>query len=101
MDMDYSVNNFKDAVKMFSVVFSLSFLRHVMSEDFKDLTTCKISYFHYENLSVQCTEIFSAVKIEKFIGKIDIFNILAQNIDCGYMFKYPQSMFWGQKYRVS
>ena len=46
---------------------------------------------------------FSAVKSENFIGKIDIFNILAQNIDCGYMLKrphrdgsneYPQSMFW-------
>ena len=43
---------------------------------------------HYENLPMQCTEIFSAVKIENFIRKIpmknfDIF-IFAQNIDCGY-----------------
>ena len=45
-----------------------------------------------------CTEIFSAVKIENFIGKIfDIFNIFAQIIDCGYTLEppqYQQSMFW-------
>ena len=44
METDHSVN-FADAVKVFSVVFSLNFLRHVMSEDLKDLTTCKISFF--------------------------------------------------------
>ena len=41
---DYCVN-FKDSINMFTVVFSMSFLRHVMSEDFKDLTTCKIISF--------------------------------------------------------
>ena len=46
---------------------------------------------------------FSAVKIENFNGKNDIFNIFAQNIDFGYPLEppprgssneYPQSMFW-------
>ena len=58
---------------------------------------------HYENLPMQYTEIFSALKIEKFQLKIfDIFLIFAQNIDCGYTLElprqggsneYPQSMF--------
>ena len=50
-------------------------------------------------------EIFSAVNFGKFHWKkIDIFNRLAQNIDCGYTLEpprrgggsneYPQSMFW-------
>ena len=44
---------------------------------------------HYENLPMQYTDFFSAVKIEKFIRKTnEILNILAQNIDCGY----PQSV---------
>ena len=46
--------------------------------------------------------LFSGVK-ENFIGKNDVFNIFAQNIDCGYTLEsprrggsneYPQSMFW-------
>ena len=46
---------------------------------------------------------FSALQIGKFIGKNYIFNIFAQNIDCGYELEpprrdgsneYPQSMFW-------
>ena len=59
---------------------------------------------HYENLPIQYTEIFSAVKIENFQLKMfDIFHIFAQNIDCGYTLElprrggsneYPQSMFW-------
>ena len=48
-------------------------------------------------------DFFSIIKIEIFIGKIDSFNIFAQNIDCAYKLeaphrggsnKYPQSMFW-------
>ena len=39
---------------------------------------------HYENLPMQYTEIFSAVKMKNFIGKNDIFLIFAQNIHCGY-----------------
>ena len=51
---------------------------------------------------MQYTEIFSASKLENFIGKIDNFNMFAQNIDCGYTLEppnrggsnnYPQSMF--------
>ena len=55
---------------------------------------------------MQYTEIFSAVKIENFTRKnFDIFNIFAQNIDCGYSLEpprrggsneYPQSMFWSK-----
>lgn len=44
METDYSVN-FKDAIKMFLVVFLLSFLRHVMSEDLKDLTTYPMDFY--------------------------------------------------------
>ena len=45
---------------------------------------------------------FSEAKIEKFIGIFVIFNIFAQNIDCGYTLElpsrgcsneYPQSVF--------
>ena len=49
-------------------------------------------------------EIFEAVRIENFMGKFfKIFNVFAQNIDCGYMLEQPrrggskeytQSMFW-------
>ena len=63
---------------------------------------------HYENMPMQYTAIFPAVKIEKFIGKfLEIFYmyIFAQNIDYGYMLEpprqggpneYPQSMFWSK-----
>ena len=54
---------------------------------------------------MQYTEIFKAVKIEKFQFFFYIFLIFAQNIDCGYMLgpprrggsnEYPQSMFWSK-----
>ena len=61
---------------------------------------------HYENLPMQYTEIFLALKIGNFQLKIfDIFLIFAQNIDCGYTLEpprrggsneYPQSMFWSK-----
>ena len=61
---------------------------------------------HYENTSMQYTEIFSPVKIENFVRKKnDIFLVFAQNIDCGYTLEppcrggsneYPQSMFWSK-----
>ena len=41
---------------------------------------------HYENISMQYTEIFKVVKNENFQWKkFDIFLIFAQNIDCGYL----------------
>ena len=53
---------------------------------------------------------FSSVKIENFTRKkFDIFNILAQNIDCGYTLEpprrggsneYPQSMFWSKNKKI-
>ena len=59
---------------------------------------------HYENLSMQYTEIFLALKIENFqLKNSDIFLIFAQNIDCGYTLEpprrggsneYPKYMFW-------
>ena len=60
---------------------------------------------HHENRPMQYKEIFfSAVKLEKLIGKIlDIYNIFAPNIDCGYTLElpsrggsneYPQTIFW-------
>ena len=61
---------------------------------------------HYENLSMQYTEIFKVLKTENFQGKsFDIFLIFAQNIDCGYTLEPPRrggsneylkSMFWSK-----
>ena len=61
---------------------------------------------HYENLPMQYTEIFLALKIENFqLKKFDIILSFAQNIDCGYTLEpprrggsneYPQSMFWSK-----
>ena len=60
---------------------------------------------HYENLPMQYTENFLALKIEIFYLKnFDIFLTFAQNIDCGYKLEprqgdsneYPQSMFWSK-----
>ena len=55
---------------------------------------------------MQYTEIFKVLKNENFQKKIfDIFLVLAQNIDCGYMLEPPhlnedpQSMFWSKKIR--
>ena len=46
---------------------------------------------HYENLPMQYTEIFLALKIENFQLKIfDIFLIFAQNIDSGYTLEPPR-----------
>ena len=45
---------------------------------------------HYENLPMQSQRIFSALKIENFTIKIVIFNIFAQNIDCGYTLEPPR-----------
>ena len=42
---------------------------------------------HTENMALQyyVTEVFSSVKIESSVRKKnDIFNMFAQNIDCGY-----------------
>ena len=74
------------------------------------LSRSKISeglfFYHYENLPMQYTEIFLALKIENFqLKNVDIFLIFAQNIDCGYTLEpprrggsneYPQSMFWSK-----
>ena len=59
---------------------------------------------HYENASMQYTEIILVVKMKIFSCNIFyIFLIFAQNIDCGCMLEqprrggsneYPQSMFW-------
>ena len=64
---------------------------------------------HYDNLPMQYTAVFIAIKIENFLQIIfDILLIFAQNNDCGYTLEpprlepprrggsneYPQSMFW-------
>ena len=61
---------------------------------------------HYENMPMQYTEIFCALKIRNFqLNFFYIFLIFAQNIDCGYTLEpprrggsneYPQSMFWSK-----
>ena len=68
------------------------------------LTPLQNSDYHYANMPMQYTEIFFSCKNYKFHQKKnDIFNIFAQNIDCGYTLepprrggsnKYPQCMFW-------
>ena len=45
---------------------------------------------HYENLPMQYTKIFSAVKIVNFIRKMTFFLCLLQNIDCGYTLEPPR-----------
>ena len=61
-----------------------SYFKH----DFIDvIITCK----HYKNLPMQYTEIFSSLKMENFIRKKnDIFDIFAQNINCGYTLELPR-----------
>ena len=72
-------------------------------------TSFKIGWlytFYYENLPMQYTQIFLALKIENFqLKNFDIFLIFAQNIDCRYTLEqprrgdsneYPQSMFWSK-----
>ena len=61
---------------------------------------------HYENLPMQYTQIYLALKVENFQLKIfDIYLRFAQNIDCGYTLEpprrggsneYPQSMVWSK-----
>ena len=68
---------------------------------------CKKVSSLYENLPMQYTKIFLALKILKYfqLKIVDIFLIFAQNIDCGYTLErprrggsneYPQSMFWSK-----
>ena len=68
---------------------------------------CSLDCFcHYENMPMQCTEIFKVVKNENFKQKnVDSFLIFAQSIHCGYSLEpprqgcsneYPQSMFWSK-----
>ena len=62
---------------------------------------------HYDNLPMQYTKTFLALKIKYFRLKIvDIFLIFPQNIDCGFSLEpprqggsneYPQFMFWSKK----
>ena len=63
-------------------------------------------FCHYENMPMQCTEIFKVVKNENFkLKNVDSFLIFAQSIHCGYSLEpprqggsneYPQSMFWSK-----
>ena len=48
--------------------------------------------FHYENMPMQYTENFLSIKKMKILSekKIDIFLIVAQNIDCGYTLEPPR-----------
>ena len=57
---------------------------------------------HYENLTMQYN-FFQLLKIENSNEKTDTFNIIVQNIHCGYTLEpprrggsneYPQCMFW-------
>ena len=46
---------------------------------------------NYENLPIQYTETFSSeAKIGYFVEKKNIFDIFAQNIDCGYTLELPR-----------
>ena len=49
-----------------------------------------LNRYRYENSRMQYKDIFSAEKRENVSGKFfDIFNMFAQNIDCGYMLEPP------------
>ena len=51
----------------------------------ESIPSLKFMVLHYENLPMQCTQIFKDRKNENFQQKIfDIFLIFCQNIDCGY-----------------
>ena len=69
--------------------------------------------YSLQNMPMQYTGIFSALKFENFqlknfdfqLKNFDIFLIFAPNIDCGYTLEpprrggsneYPQSMFWSK-----
>ena len=57
------------------------------------ICSTKVLYLgkHYENMPMQLTEIFLALKIENFqLKNIDIVRIFAQNIDCGYTLEPPR-----------
>ena len=74
---------------------------HVFSDTLSD-TQCNIT----KTCPCNIQRFFLALKFENFQQKMfDIFLILAQNIDCGYMLEpprrsgsneYPQSMFWSK-----
>ena len=65
-----------------------------------------IPWHHYENTPIQIYRKFHLQKLKIFrLKNSDIFNISAQNIDCGYSLEpprrggsneYPQSMFWAE-----
>ena len=69
----------------------------------QDSHICGIVFPHYENTPIQIYKKISSPKTENFqIKNSDIFQISAQNIDCGYSLEpprrggsneYPQSMF--------
>ena len=46
--------------------------------------------FHYENMPIQIYRKFYHQKIKLIDKKTDIFNISAQNIDCGYTVEPPR-----------
>ena len=52
----------------------------------------RMHYSHHENLPMQYTGIFLALKIENQfqLKNFDIFLIFAQNIDCGYTLEPPR-----------
>ena len=67
--------------------FYLSLISWSLPDDEGGIT-CMVPdhLFHYENVPMQYTENFFESKTLKFHWKkFDIFNIFAQNIDCGYM----------------
>ena len=54
---------------------------------------CRVSKAtaHYDNLPMQYTEIFLALKLENFqLKNFDSFLIFSQNIDCGHTLEPPR-----------
>ena len=86
--------------------FAALWFVHLASDHALSLCFLKVLIHHYENLPMQYTGIFWALKIENFqLKKNDILLMFAQNIDCGYTLEpprrggsneYPQSMFWSK-----
>lgn len=74
---DYCVN-FKDSINMFTVVFSMSFLRHVMSEDFKDLTTYPMDHYCGGRLGLD--------NVYQFVVQFESDNIVLPEYVCNLTF---------------
>ena len=105
--------NYKNSFKILFKSFDVKRRNHRIWEALQlfEIHNCILrkqdtNYLHYENTPIQIYWKFYNQKRENFpIKNSDIFQISAQNIDCGYSLEpprrggsneYPQSMFWAE-----